>query len=395
MQPKRFFSGLLWAGLLAMALPALLRAAAPKPVDPGAPAAKEPAMIEDLKLVAKAISVIQDAFVNDVDRRNLVYDAVKGMLAGLGDRYTEFIDPKRYELLKIQMRGEYAGIGVMLQIVKNFPMIKGVKPGSSAQKAGLKPGDLILKVNGESVENLPLPDVAPRLRGEAGTRLVLTLQRPPRGQIVEVEVVRETIQIEAVRDVRMVGKSLGYFWLNEWEEKTMEQVDKALEDLKAQGMQALIIDLRGNDGGLLPVAVALSERFLKKGDKIVSVNSKIAEQRKDYFSSGEHTRAGIELVVLVNGKSASASEIFSVAMQDHKRAAIVGEQTYGKASVQSVVPLDDKSAMKMTTARYRSPLGRSIDQVGLTPDFVIVNETPGQGPDPQLMKAMDLLKKYL
>jgi len=373
----------------------LLPAASPKPSAAPAVAVPDEGILAELKLFSRAIGAIEEAFVNDVKPRQLLYSAVQGMLAGLGDRYTEFIDPKRYALLQIQLKGEYAGIGAMLEIVDDFPAVRSVRPDSAAQKAGLLAGDKIIRINQVTTKGLPLTEIGPQLRGEAGTALVLTIQRLD-GRVFDVEVVRQTIEIEAVKDVRMVGKQTGYLWLQAWQEKTVDQVDAAVKKLREQGMRALIIDVRNNDGGLLPMAVGLSKKFLEKGQMIVKVSSKLKEQKKNYISDGEeHTYTDIKLVILVNGKSASASEVFSAAMQDNKRAVLVGVKTFGKASVQSLVPLDENSAMKLTTARYKSPKGRVIDHVGIIPDHVIENTPDGQGPDRQVLKAFELLREYM
>lgn len=352
-------------------------------------------LLEEIKLFSKAIGAIDQAFVGDVTPRSLLYGAVKGMLEGLNDRYTEFIDPKRFSLLQIQLKGEYAGIGAMLEIIDNYPAVRSLRPGSAAMKSGLKPGDRIVRINQVTTEGLALTEIAPQLRGEAGTALILTIMRPSTGQTFDLEIIRETIELEAVKDVRMIGKRTGYLWLQDWQEKTLTQVDHAIESLREQGMKALILDLRNNDGGLLPMAVGLCEKFLAEGEMIVRVESKLVEQRKDYVSEGEHTYSDLKLVVLVNEKSASASEVFSAAMQDHKRAVLVGTKTFGKASVQSLVPLDESSGMKLTTARYKSPEGREIDQVGLMPDFVVENQAAGQGPDRQVLKAIELFRDYM
>lgn len=383
------------AGLIAVPFAATLNAQTAAAGPAGTAAGAETGILAELKLFSKALSAIEQAFVNDVQPRQLLYDAVKGMLAGLGDKFTEFIEPARYELLQMQLKGEYSGIGVMLDLKDGFPVVRSLKQGSAAQKAGVLPQDIFLKIDGKPTQGLDLVAIASQLRGAADTHLVLTIRRDAIGKIFDLEIAREMIEIEAVKDVRMIGKHAGYFWLQSWQEKTADQVDKAIRDLRAQGLQALIIDLRNNDGGLLPSAVAVAERFLGAGKAIVSVSSKIAEQRKDYVSSGKAEVPGLELIVLVNQRSASASEVFSAAVQDHRRASLIGVQTYGKASVQSLVPLDEKSAMKLTTARYKSPAGRFIDHVGLTPDFVVENSPDGQGPDRQVLKAMELFRKYM
>ncbi len=349
-------------------------------------------LIPELKLFSKAINVINEAYVGDVTPRALLYEGIRGMLVSL-DKYCLFIDPKLYQLLKIHMKGEYAGVGIVLQKMDHYPGVRDIKPGSAAAKAGVAPQDKILKIDGISMENKELFEVAELLRGEAEKPVRLTLWRPVNAQTFDLEIKREKIQIDTVLDARMVTKRIGYFRISNFSENTATQADSAIRQLASKGMGALIIDLRNDDGGLLPQAVAMAERFLPEGKKIVSVKSKIAEQRKEYFSSGKNKLPEYRLVILVNHKTASASEIFTAAMQDYKRATVIGTQTYGKASVQSVIPLDEESAMKLTTARYQSALGRGIDGVGLWPDE-IVDPSPEGGPDLPLLKALEVLKDF-
>lgn len=361
----------------------------------GGEAAGEIGILEELKLFSKAMGAIQEGYVEEVPARALFYGSAQGMVGVLADKYSEFIDPQRYELLQIIMRGEYAGIGAILEIVDERPTIKGIQPGAAAEKAGLQAGDQIRRVDGVDVEKKPIPELSALLRGKEGSDLLITVFRPSAAQILDVRIVREKVVLKAVEDVRMVGRALGYIRIDDWTENTAKQFDKSVQELTAKGMKALVVDLRDNDGGLLTVAVEVAERFLGEGKKIVEVKSRIPEQRKEYFSSGKSTLPPLPLVVLVNGNSASASEIFSAAMQDHKRATVVGTVTFGKASVQSVVPLDERSAMKLTTARYLSPLGRAIDGVGITPDEVVANEPSGAaGADRQTLRALELLKDY-
>ncbi|MFZ5801919.1 MAG: S41 family peptidase [Candidatus Omnitrophota bacterium] len=351
--------------------------------------------IEELKLFSKAMGVIQDAFPENIPPRKLLYEAVRGMMTLL-DKYSEFIDPDKYEILKIYIKGEFAGIGVILKQVGDYPGVRGVQPDSAAMKAGILPEDKILKINGKTTEKMPLPEVAKQLRGEAGTTLVLTLHRMLTGKIFDLTIQREKIEIQSVQDVRLIGRAIGYIRVDNWSDNTPEQADQAIQGLETQGMQALIIDLRNNGGGLMPKAVALASRFLPEGDKVLTVDSKIKEQRAEYFSEGERPRLGFPLVVLVNEKSASASEIFTAAMQDHQRGKVIGAQTFGKASVQSVIPLDDQSAMKMTTARYLSPSGRDLNRVGIVPDEKVVNEPSGTPKgDKQMLRALEILHSYM
>lgn len=367
--------------------------AAAEETPPSQPESSAPDMIEELKLFSKAIGVILEAYPEDLEKRQLLYEAVKGMMASL-DKYSEFIDPERYELFQIHMRGEYAGIGAILHEVNGYPAVRGIQPGSAADKSGVLAGDIILKINGEDTKGMGLPEASKRMRGEENTTLILTLQRLLPPQIFDLEITREKIMIDSIKDVRIVGKAVGYMRMDNWQDHTIEEFDRAMETLESQKLKALVIDLRDNDGGLMPQAVALAERFLEKGKMIVSVDSKIEEQRKEYMASGEPALLKYPLIVLVNEVSASASEIFSAAMQDHKRGIVVGMPTYGKASVQSVIPLDDESAMKLTTARYLSPAGRDINQVGIQPDFVIENDAEETG-DQQVAKALELFRAYM
>lgn len=353
------------------------------------------ALIEELKLFSKAIGVICEAYPEDVPPRNLLYEAVKGMLGSL-DKFSQFIDPNLYKLVQIQMKGEYAGIGAILQMLNGQVAIRALEPGKPAERAGLQIGDIIMKIDGVSVEKKEIADVSALLRGEANTPVVITIFRGPLGQILDVTIQRQIIEIQSIQDARMVGKSLAYFRLAAWQEHTSTQTDKVLDDLKQKGMQALIIDLRSNDGGLLPQAVSLAEKFLLKDKKIVSVRSKIAEQRKEYVASQKGKYINIPIVILVNEKTASASEVFTGALQDNHRATVVGSQTFGKGSVQSVIPLDDVSAMKLTTAKYATPSGMVIDKIGLTPDKVVANGPEGTpGSDRQILEAITILREYM
>lgn len=352
-------------------------------------------IIEELKLFSRALGAILEGYVEKKEPRELFYEAVKGMTASL-DEYSQFFYPEQYELVQISIKGEYAGIGARLEIVGDLPAITEIAPGGPAEKAGLKIDDRILEIDSQSTKGKPLSEISSLLRGEAGTSVHLSVFRPALEKTLTLEVVRETLEIQSVRDVRMVGKALGYLRIVDFQENTTEQVTQALQQLHKQGMQALIIDLRGNMGGVMTEAVELAEKFLPQGLKIVSVQSRIPEQQKEFISTAKEVEPYYPIVILVNQATASASEIFTAAMQDHGRAKVVGAKTFGKASVQSVVPLDDKAAMKITTARYVSPAGRVIDRVGIVPDEEIENKPPDQpGSDLQTRRALEMMKQYL
>ena len=348
-------------------------------------------ILEELKLFSKAINAIQYAYVEKRGARELFYEAVRGMLNSL-DKYSQFIEPAKFEALQIGIKGEYGGIGVKLAQEDGFPVITMIVENSPADKAKLLIGDRFLAVDSVEIKGKNIAEISALIRGDIGSEVSLTVYRSSIDKTWEVVIEREKIEMQAVEDVRIVGEAIGYMKISDFQEHTAEQVDNALKDLKKKGMKALIIDIRNNDGGLLPQAVELAERFLPKGEKIVSVKSKVPEQRKEYVSSGTKTFNDYPLIVLVNQFSASASEIFSAAMQDHDRGVIIGTKTFGKASVQSVIPLDDKAGMKLTTARYVSPNGRMIDGIGIEPDLVVER---GKGSrDNQVLKALELFKEY-
>jgi len=256
-------------------------------------------------------------------------------------------------------------------------------------------GDRIDQVDGVSTYDMKVAEVAQMIRGELDTEVTLSLFRPETERSWDETLVRSKIEIAAVKDARIVGRAIGYMRISDFQEHTVEQVDEALRDLEKDGMKALILDLRNNDGGLLPKAVELAERFLPKDSLVVSVKSNVPEQKREHRTTGEYYFGDLPMVVLINQLSASAAEIFSAAMKDHERATIVGQKSYGKASVQSVIPLDDVSAMKLTTARYISPGGHMIDGIGLEPNIAVKNRSPGKrNRDQQIRKAVELLKRY-
>jgi len=357
--------------------------------------AQAPDILEELKLFSRAMQAILEGYVEDVKPREMFYAAVRGMLASL-DKYSVFIDPKQYELLKINMQGEYAGIGTWIRETEGFVVIDRIKPGTPAAKADIAVGDRLLAVDGVLVAGMNIGDVGRMLRGEPETTVHLKLFRVPEAREFEVELLREKIEIEAVKDVRIAGRAVGYVHLVDWSEQTVRQFDEAMTSLADQGMEALIIDLRGNSGGLMKQAIALAGRFLPEGMPVISVRSKIEVQRKDHVVEKQgQPFYDYPVLILVNHESASASEIFSAALQDAGRATVLGTQTFGKASVQSVVPLDDVSAMRLTTARYHSPKGRVIDETGITPNVIVED---GTAKDPaaqqQIRTALKIFQDY-
>lgn len=354
-----------------------------------------PDYIEELKLFSRAIGAILEGYVIDLRPRQLLYSAVKGMLTGL-DPYSQFIEEDNYSLLKIDMSGEYSGIGAVLEMVGEVVAIKEIQPDSAAHEAGLLVGDQFLKIDGASVKGKTIPDVAALLRGEEKTPVTVTVWREAVKKEMVITVIRKKIEILAINDVRLIGKAIGYLRIDNFQEHTAEQLQKAIVSLEKEGMKALIVDLRDNQGGLMTAAISCAELFLPGGSGIISVASKIDVQRQKHVAPDNKKITDTQLIVLVNERSASASEIFSASIQDNKRGKIVGVKTFGKASIQSVIPLDETTAFKLTTAQYVTPSGRLIDGAGVEPDFVVVNGAAGsENQEAQVEKALELFKEYM
>jgi len=355
--------------------------------------------------------------------QELVYGALKGMINEL-DPHSEFLDPDKYKDLQSDTEGHFGGLGIVIAMRDNFITVVAPMEDTPGFKAGILSGDRIIKINGKSTENMALTDAVKLLRGDPNTQVSMTLMRPSNDQIKDYTLTRSVINVDMVKDIN--GKKdfplgpdkIGYVRLTQFGEKTADDLEVALNKLKAQGMQGLIIDLRWNPGGLLDQAVEVCEKFLPRGTKIVSTEGRNASQDSVHRAAGRGDELhGMPIVILVNLGSASASEIVSGCMQDLHRAIILGEKTFGKGSVQSIIPLDDGSALRLTTAKYYTPSHKVIHEVGITPN-IIVPTTPEENEailteftpagmesldpkqrallksqhDPQLERAEDLLK---
>lgn len=343
-----------------------------------------------------------DQPVNDVE---LVRGAIRGMLEALGDKYTGYMDPQEFQDAQAPLEGEYEGIGAWVDVTKDYLTIIAPIPGSPAAKAGLKPGDQIIAVDGEDVTGVAPELVRRRILGPAGTEVRLTIRREEGGEIKEFDVVikRARIQIPSV-EYRLLEGDVGYIRLMMFGEKTDEDLRDAIRDLKAQGAKAFILDLRNNGGGYLNTAVAVASQFLPEGQ--VVLYEKFGDGTQMTYKAKKGGLAVEEpLVVLVNEGSASASEVVAGALQDHGRAPLVGEVTFGKGSVQEWLPIPgDGGAVRITVAYWLTPKERLIHEQGLTPDYEVpLNEEdidwiqyePDPETDPQLAKALEVLQERL
>ncbi|MGA0570096.1 S41 family peptidase [Variovorax sp. VNK109] len=366
-----------------------------------------PLPLEELQQFAAVFGIVKSDYVEPVDEKKLISDAISGMVASL-DPHSQYFDKKSYKEFREGTTGRFVGVGI--EISQEDGLVKVVSPieGSPAFRAGLKPNDLITKIDDTAVKGLTLSEAVKRMRGEPNTQVVLTIFRKEESRTFTATITREEIRTQSVR-----GKVVepGYAWirLSQFQERTVDDFTRKLEDVYKQepNLKGLVLDLRNDPGGLLDAAVAVSAAFLPQDVTVVSTNGQLPESKFTYKAAPEYylRRSSLDplkrlpaavknvpIVVLVNEGSASASEIVAGALQDHKRATIMGSQTFGKGSVQTVRPLGPDTGLKITTARYYTPSGRSIQAKGIIPD-VLVDETEEGSPFAALrMREADLEK---
>ncbi len=330
-------------------------------------------LYEELELLADVITTVQSDYVEEVKPKDLIYGALRGMLAGL-DKHSQFMDPELYNEMKVDTEGEFGGIGIEISIKDNLLTIVTPMDGTPADKAGIKPNDKIVKIDGELTRDITLMEAVKKLRGKPGTKVELTILRDKEKQLLDFSLTRDIIKLKSIKEAKVFDDSIGYIKLVEFRENSVRDFDGAFKGLEKKGIDSLILDLRNNPGGLLNSAVELTERFLPKGEMVVYTKGRIKSQNIEFRSKYPRPFLDYPMVVLVNGGSASGSEIVAGALQDHKRAILVGTKTFGKGSVQTVIPLKDGSAMRLTTSKYFTPAGRSIHGEGIMPDVVVEEE---------------------
>ena len=335
-----------------------------------------------------AYRFIETKYVNDTDDVKLIDGAIDGMVKSLNDPHSNYLSPKMYKTLMEQTEGSFAGIGVVMGMDNEQKIhIVGIMENSPGQKAGLQEGDEILAVDGVPVTQMAFDEVAAHVRGQAGTDVVLTIMRDNENQ--DITITRDNIKLKTVGH-KMLDNNIGYIQIVSFSEDTANEFNEAYNDLKNQGMKALVLDLRNNPGGLLTTCVEIAKKLVPKGE-IVSIVDK--QGNKETYSSSLEAPE-YPLVVLINKNSASASEILSGAIQDTKAGTIIGNTSYGKGSVQTILPMFEDDAVKLTIAKYYTPSGRSIDGTGITPDIEI-NLDENATSDTQLDKALEILKAQL
>lgn len=350
-----------------------------------------------LNLFGDVFEKVRSDYVERPDEKKLVESAINGMLAGL-DPHSSYLDPKNFRDMQVQTRGEFGGLGI--EVTQEDGFVKVVAPidDTPAARAGILAGDLITHIDGEQTQGLTLNQAVDKMRGQIGSSVDLTLARGPNKVKVEVKITRDKIQIRAVRH-RVEDGDIGYIRITQFNEQTYEGVKAAIEKLTAElpgdKLKGFVIDLRNNPGGLLDQSISVSNAFLTRGE-IVSTRGRNPDESQRYNAkSGDLTR-GKKIVILINGGSASASEIVAGALQDHKRAILLGSRSFGKGSVQTIIPLGrNNGALRLTTARYYTPSGRSIQAKGIDPDVVILQDVPDELKGRDSTKGESALRGHL
>ena len=350
--------------------------------------------LEDLRAFSEIFGRIKNNYVEPVDDKELLQNAIRGMLSGL-DPHSTYLDLEDFKQLREGTSGEFGGLGIEVTMEDGFVRVVSPIDDTPAAKAGLQAGDLIIRLGETPVKGLLLRDAVDIMRGKPGTDLELTIIREGADKPLKVSLTRAVIKVRSVRS-RTLEPGYGYVRISTFQQRTGESLNEEIETLKKDNdgtLNGLVLDLRNNPGGLLNAAVEVSDSFITKG-LIVYTDGRIPDSKQKFSAKPRDILKGAPLIVLVNGGSASASEIVAGALQDHHRAVILGSKTFGKGSVQTVMPLTDSTAVKMTTARYFTPSGRSIQAEGIVPDITIdrVKVTTSENADFEPLREQDLSK---
>jgi len=349
---------------------------------------------ESIEMFTDVLSLVKKSYVEEVDTKKLIYGAINGMLASL-DPHSAFMPPETYKEMKIETKGSFGGLGLEITIKDGMLTVISPIEDTPAFKAGIKASDHIIKIDDKFTKDLSIMDAVKRMRGAKGTKVTLTIMREGFDKPKEFQLVRDIIQVKSVK-YKVLDAGYGYIRLAQFQEKTTEDLEKALDAVKSENggtLNGLVLDLRNDPGGLLDQAVKVAEHFLDEGKLIVYTEGREKDSKMRFVSRGGNKEPNYPIVVLINSGSASASEIVAGALQDHKRAVIMGTQSFGKGSVQTIIPLSDNSGLRLTTARYFTPSGRSIQAKGITPDIVVERmelSSAAEKKDPMHIREKDL-----
>jgi carboxyl-terminal processing protease len=372
------------------------------------------ATYENLKLFTEVLSIIQSQYVDEVPPKDLIYSAIKGTLRGL-DPHSSFLDPEMYKEMQVETSGSFGGLGIEITLKDDILTVVAPIEGTPAYHAGIHPGDRIIKIEGLTTKDMQLTDAVKRMRGKPGTKVTITIVREGWTEPKDYEITREQIRVQSVKSMQL-EPGIEYIRLRQFQEQTATDLEAALEKYSKEGkIQGLVLDLRNNPGGLLTSSVDVAEKFLDTGRLVVYTEGRVRNQNMRFTANSKRVYSDFPIVILVNQGSASASEIVAGALQDWGRAVVLGTQSFGKGSVQTIIPLTDGSGLRLTTAKYFTPKGRSIHGKGITPDIIVEQPKitaaaagPGESAAPppqaadtpqellkkdvQLQRALDLLK---
>lgn len=327
---------------------------------------------ESIELFTDVLAIVKKSYVEEVDTKKLIYGAINGMLTAL-DPHSSFMPPETYKELKLDTKGEFGGLGIEISIKDGMLTVISPIEDTPAYRAGVKSGDQIIKIDDKFTKDLTIMDAVKRMRGNKGSKVTLTIMREGFDKPKEFPLERDIIQVKSVK-FKMLDDGYGYVRIAQFQEKTADDLQKALSSLNETSkgkLRGLVLDLRNDPGGLLDQAVKVSEVFLDEGKLIVYTEGREKDAQMRFSSRKGDKQPNYPIVALINSGSASASEIVAGALQDHKRAVVMGVQSFGKGSVQTIIPLSDNSGLRLTTAKYYTPSGRSIQAKGITPDIVV------------------------
>jgi carboxyl-terminal processing protease len=376
------------------------------------------ATYENLRLFTEVLSIVQSQYVDDVAAKDVIYNAIKGTLRGL-DPHSSFLDPEMYREMQVETSGSFGGLGIEITLRDDILTVVAPIEGTPAYRAGIQPGDRIVKIEGISTKDMQLTDAVKRMRGKPGSKITISIVREGWAEPRDFDITREQIRVQSVK-TQQLEPGIEYIRLRQFQEQTAQDMEAALDKFAKNGkIQGLVLDLRNNPGGLLTSAVEVSEKFLDAGKLIVYTEGRVRNQNMRFQANARRVYTDFPIVVLLNQGSASASEIVAGALQDWGRGIVLGTTSFGKGSVQTIIPLSDGSGLRLTTAKYYTPKGRSIHGKGIAPDIIVEgpktsvatppppeggSTPPKPGPtvetkpgdelkrDPQLQRALDLLK---
>lgn len=324
---------------------------------------------EQLDLFSQALAIVQRDHVETPSSKDLIYGALKGLMNAL-DPHSQFLTPKDYQEIQVETEGKFSGIGIEITIRDGFLTIVSALDGTPAFEAGIRPKDRIRRIDGQSTRNISLEKAVQLLRGEKGSFVTLHIDRDTQDPLLVFKIKRKIIHIESVQESKIFEPNIGYIRLSEFQERSADDIKLIIRDFETKGVQGIVLDLRNNPGGLLQASVDVVDLFVPKGELVVYIKGRRVNQNINFYAKNE-VLTSLKLVVLVNEGSASAAEIVAGAIQDLQRGWIIGMTSFGKGSVQSVIPLKDGSAIKLTTAKYFTPKGVIIQGVGITPNIEV------------------------